>query len=194
MRALNPVVFGMANNHILDHDEQGLLSTLDRLSENKLGYVGAGRDLQEAEKPFIIEKEGVKVGVYACAENEFSIATGNQAGANPFDPLESLDHIVRLKSECDFVIVLHHGGKEHYRYPSPGLRKVCRKMAEKGADLIVCQHSHCIGAFEKYSDSMIVYGQGNFLFDRRDNEFWNTGLLIKAVFGKEMSVEFVPVS
>jgi poly-gamma-glutamate capsule biosynthesis protein CapA/YwtB (metallophosphatase superfamily) len=191
---LNPVVFGMANNHILDHDEQGLLATMAQLVKHKLIYVGAGKDLEEALKPCVIEKAGVKVGVYACAENEFSIAGNNRAGANPFDPLESLDHIVKLKSVCDFVIVLHHGGKEHYRYPSPGLQKVCRKMVEKGADLVVCQHSHCIGAFEKYSDGVIVYGQGNFLFDRRSNEFWNTGILVKAVFGNEMTVDFIPVS
>lgn len=190
---LYPVLFGMANNHILDHDEQGLLATMDQLIKHRLSYVGAGKDLEEALKPFVIEKDGIKVGVYACAENEFSIAGNNRAGANPFDPLESLDHIVKLKSVCDFVIVLHHGGKEHYRYPSPGLQKVCRKMAEKGADLIICQHSHCIGAFEKYSDSIIVYGQGNFLFDRRSNEFWNTGILVKAEFGKELTVDYIPV-
>ena len=194
IRSLNPVIFGMANNHIMDHDEQGLLKTIEQLSNNQISYVGAGKDLAEAVKPFIIEKDGVKVGIYACAEYEFSIAGEKRAGANPFDPLESLDHIVNLKSVCDFVVVLHHGGKEHYRYPSPGLQKVCRKMADKGADLIICQHSHCIGAFEKYADSIIVYGQGNFLFDRRSNEFWDTGLLVKAEFGKEMSVDFIPVS
>lgn len=190
---LNPVIFGMANNHIMDHDEQGLLRTMELLTEHHSGYVGAGKDLAEAGKPYIIEKDGIKTGIYACAENEFSIAGESTAGANPFDPLESLDHIAHLKSKCDFVIVLHHGGKEHYRYPSPGLQKVCRKMADKGADLVICQHSHCIGAFEKYSESMIVYGQGNFLFDRRDNEFWDTGLLIKAEFGTKMSVDFIPV-
>jgi poly-gamma-glutamate synthesis protein (capsule biosynthesis protein) len=194
IRSLDPVIFGLANNHIMDHDEQGLLKTMELLSDNKLGYVGAGRDLSDAVKPYIIEKDGVKVGVYACAENEFSIAEDKRAGANPFDPLESLDHIVNLKSVCDFVIVLHHGGKEHYRYPSPGLQKLCRKMADKGADLIICQHSHCIGAFEKYSASTIVYGQGNFLFDRRSNEYWNSGLLVKAEFGEMMSVDFIPVA
>ena len=191
---LHPVILGMANNHIMDHAEKGLLSTMAQLSDNNLSYVGAGKDLAEAAKPQILEKDGVKIGIYACAENEFSIAGENSAGANPFDPLESLDHIANLKQECDYVIVLHHGGKEHYRYPSPGLQKVCRKMADKGADLIICQHSHCIGAFEKYSDSMIVYGQGNFLFDRQNNEFWNSALLVKADFGNKMSVEFIPVS
>jgi len=163
------------------------------LSGHQLKYVGAGENLAGAVKPLIIEKDGLKIGIYACAENEFSIAEENRAGANPFDPLESLDHIVNLKSACDYVLVLFHGGKEHYRYPSPGLQKVCRKMADKGADLIICQHSHCIGAFERYSKSVIVYGQGNFLFDRRNNEYWNTSLLVNAVFGKELSVEFIPV-
>jgi poly-gamma-glutamate synthesis protein (capsule biosynthesis protein) len=65
-------------------------------------------------------------------------------------------------------------------------------MTEKGADLVICQHSHCIGAFEKYRDSVIVYGQGNFLFDLTDNEFWNTSLIVKATFGDVMSVDFVP--
>lgn len=194
LKSLDPVIFGLANNHILDQDEQGLYKTMEQLSRHQLKYVGAAENLAGAIKPLIIEKEGLKIGIYACAENEFSIAEEHRAGANPFDPLESLDHILNLKAECDYVLVLFHGGKEHYRYPSPGLRKVCRKMADKGADLIICQHSHCIGAFERYAKSVIVYGQGNFLFDRRDNEYWNTSILVKATFGEELSVEFIPVS
>jgi len=193
IKLLDPTILGLANNHIMDHDEQGLYQTMEQLSQHEIKFIGAGKDLFNAAKPAIVEKDGLKVGIYACAENEFSIAEENKAGANPFDPLESLDHMVKLKSTCDFVIVLFHGGKEHYRYPSPYLQKVCRKMAEKGADLVICQHSHCIGAFEKFYDSIIVYGQGNFLFDRRNNEFWNNSLLVKATFGNKMSVGFVPI-
>ena len=69
----------------------------------------------------------MKIGIYACAENEFTIATDTTAGANPFDPFESLDHIQNLKRSCDYVIVLYHGGKEHYRYPSPYLQKFVGK-------------------------------------------------------------------
>jgi poly-gamma-glutamate synthesis protein (capsule biosynthesis protein) len=188
---LNPDVLAIANNHILDQDEQGLLQTITQLDKSGIKHVGADVNLEKAACPLILEKYGIKVGIYACAEYEFSIAGEKSAGANPFDPLESPDHISALKEQSDFVIVLHHGGKEHYRYPSPGLRKVCRKMVDKGADLVVCQHSHCIGAFEKYNNGTIVYGQGNFLFDRNDNEFWKTGLLLKVSIDKNMSVEFV---
>jgi poly-gamma-glutamate synthesis protein (capsule biosynthesis protein) len=192
IKLLNPTVLCLANNHILDHDEQGLYQTMEQLSKNDISWVGAGKDLHTAAKPIIVERGELRIGIYACAEYEFSIAEANKAGANPFDPLESPDHVADLKSKCDFVVVLYHGGKELYRYPSPYLQKVCRKIADKGADLVICQHSHCIGSFEKYDESVIVYGQGNFLFDMTDNGICKTSLLIKVTFGEKMSVDFVP--
>ena len=100
--------------------------------------------------------------------------------------------VVKLKKECDYVIVLYHGGKEHYRYPSPNLQKICRKFIEKGANLVICQHSHCIGCKEDYQDGTIVYGQGNFIFDRNNKgEYWDTSLLIK--LNDDFSIEYIPL-
>ena len=183
----------IANNHIMDQSIEGLQSTINVLSENGISYVGAGNNLSESQKSYIIEKDGLKIGIYACAEHEFSIAEKNYPGANPFDPFESLDHIEQLKKQCNYVIVLYHGGKEYYRYPSPLLQKTCRKMCEKGADLVICQHSHCIGCEERYNNSTIVYGQGNFIFDRKDNEFWNSALLIEADFTDGMNIRYIPL-
>ncbi|MBR2477088.1 MAG: CapA family protein [Clostridia bacterium] len=182
----------MANNHIMDQGEQGLVSTVKLLEDNGIAYLGAGANLSEARKPYIINDGDRKIGIYACAEHEFSIATENKAGANPFDALESPDHIANLKSECDYVIVLYHGGKEHYRYPSPNLQKICRKLCEKGADLVVCQHSHCIGCEEKVGDATVVYGQGNFLFDHSKSEFWQTSLLIE-VDTDNNEIKYIPL-
>ena len=193
IKKLEVNLFTLANNHSMDQDATGLKSTMRLLKEKEIDYVGAGNDLFEAQKPYIIEKDGVKIGVYACAEHEFSIAEENYPGANPFDPLESLDHITNIKGMCDYVIVLYHGGKEHYRYPSPYLQKACRKMCDKGADLVVCQHSHCIGCEEKYNDSTIVYGQGNFIFDAKSDEFWNSAVLISADFTDKMKIDYIPL-
>ena len=193
IKALNPSLMALANNHILDHGEDGLYSTFAELEKWNIPYIGAGHNLSEAQKPYIIEANGKKLGIYNCAEHEFTIAEENKGGANPFDPFESLDHIAELKEECDFVIVLYHGGKEHYRYPTPRLKKVCRKIAQKGADLVVCQHSHCVGCMEEYNGSTIVYGQGNFLFDHSKSEFWQTSLLINAEFEEDMHISFVPI-
>ncbi len=178
----------LANNHILDQGPDGLRDTLRVLEQNGVSHVGAGAP-EEAAKPFCFDYHGKRVGVLACAEHEFSVALPGRPGANPFDPLETPDQVSALRQQCDYVIVLYHGGKEYYRYPSPGLRKTCRKLAEKGADLVLCQHSHCIGCAETVGDSTIVYGQGNFLF--REPEGWNTGLLV--CLDENLRVSYLPL-
>ena len=184
--------FTLANNHILDQGEQGLRSTREQLDSVGIAYAGVGETISEAAKPYLVELDGKKLGIYCCAEHEFSIVGENRPGANPFDPLESLDHIAALKAQCDYVVCLYHGGKEHYRYPSPDLQKVCRKIVEKGADLVVCQHTHCIGCEEKWRNGTIVYGQGNFLFDYSDSEFWQTSILIQVDL-MDFAVEYIPI-
>src|SRR5699024_10185647 len=193
IQALNPALVTLANNHILDYGEEGLNSTVKLLEDKNIPFIGAGTNLKKASKPYIIHQNNIKVGIYTCAEHEFTIATKDTPGANPFDPFESLDHIAELKEKCDYVIVLYHGGKEHYRYPSPYLQKVCRKIVEKGADLVACQHSHCIGTYEKYYDSTIVYGQGNFIFNKGSNSYWDTSLLIQVDFSDVLKVEYIPI-
>lgn len=193
IKLLKPSLLTVANNHILDQGVKGFNETINILKSSGIPFVGGGRNIYEASKPYILEKDGLKIGIYACAEHEFTIATKSSCGANLFDPLESLDHIQDLKSKSDYVIVLYHGGKEHYRYPSPYLQKVCRKIVEKGADLVVCQHSHCIGSFEVYKDSTIVYGQGNFIFDDSDSEFWKTSILIKLTLEDKAVIEYIPI-
>lgn len=191
LKAMGTDLFTLANNHIMDQDAQGLESTIQVLDQYKIAHVGAGRNLSEACKSFYFSANGVKFGIYACAEHEFSIARENQSGANPFDPLESPDHVKDMKSRCDYAIVLYHGGKEQYRYPSPNLQKTCRKLIDKGADLVICQHSHCIGCKEDYKSKTIIYGQGNFHFTKRSNEFWNSGLLIH--IDENFSISYIPV-
>lgn len=189
----NPSLLGICNNHIMDHGEEGFHSTVKVLRDNNIPFAGAGENIYEAQKPYIFKKDGKSVGIYFCAEHEFSIADEKVCGANPFEPLESLDHICELKKKCDYVIVLYHGGKEEYRYPTKNLQKRCRKMAEKGADIVICQHTHCIGCCEDYENSKIIYGQGNFLFNGHSNEFWDSGMIVKVIFDDEISVEYLPV-
>ena len=193
-RALGADLVTLANNHIMDQNIQGFHSTIQALNNANIAYVGAGKDICDATKPYTFIINEKKYGVYACAEHEFSIADENKPGANPFDPLESLDHVSILKTNCDFVIVLYHGGKECYRYPSPELQKTCRKLVEKGADLVICQHSHCIGCKEQYLQGTIVYGQGNFLFDydNLSDEYWETSILVK--IENTGVVDYVPLS
>jgi poly-gamma-glutamate synthesis protein (capsule biosynthesis protein) len=157
---------------------------------------GAGEDLDEADRPHYFVKNGVQIGVYAVCEHEFSVATERAPGANPLNLLELGDRIRDIRSSCDRLIVLYHGGNEHYPYPSPNVQAACRKMAECGASLVLCQHSHCIGCCEKWENATIVYGQGNFIFDVEDGEScFDSGLLVRYGIEKHGTdkVTFVPI-
>lgn len=190
-QAIHADLLTLANNHILDQGVQGLESTIRTLKRAGISYIGAGTIDDKMIGSFVFQCDDRTVGVYACAEHEFSIVKGDCAGANPINLIESMDSVAELKKHCDFIIVLYHGGKEYYRYPSPQLQSICRKFIEKGAGLVICQHSHCIGCEEKYGDGTIVYGQGNFLFDDDDNEYYQTSLLVSLVDG--FRVEYIPL-
>ncbi len=110
-----------------------------------------------------------------------------------FDPFDTIDDIELAKKNAEYVIVFYHGGKEYVPYPSPNLQKICRAMVKRGADYVFCQHSHCVGCYEKYLDGYIVYGQGNFIFDHSNHPMWQTGLLIKVLLGENKDIEFIPI-
>ena len=170
-------LISLANNHIKDFGEQGVLDTFKHCNEHEIPYIGAGENKKEAARPFFFQNVDKKVGFLAFAEYEFNGATETSPGANVFDTYSSLELIQKTKRKCNHLIVLYHGGIEHYRYPSPELQKKCHAMVRMGADAVICQHSHCIGTYEYYNNGYILYGQGNGVFGyRNDNATWNEGL------------------
>lgn len=190
-KKINCNLVTIANNHIMDYGEDGLFSTTNLLDKAGINHIGAGKNINEASKTHVFEIEGSKIGVYACVEHEFGIASDRIPGSNPFDYLASFDHVKQLSEKCNYVIVLYHGGKEQYRYPSPRIQRTCRYFVDSGANLVVCQHSHCVGCEENYKLGRIVYGQGNFLFDYIDNDYWRTGLLINV--SRDFSITYKPI-
>lgn len=191
---INHSFFGLANNHIMDQGRQGLESTISLLDKYGISHSGSGLNLKESLQTTILNCGGVKIGVYCCAEKEFSVFQENVGGATCYDPLISLESVSSLKKRCDYVVVLYHGGKELYQFPAPYLRERCHQLVLNGADIVVTQHSHCVGAREIFQNKTIVYGQGNFLFDYGNNDLWKTGLLIEVNFQNGISqINYVPI-
>jgi poly-gamma-glutamate synthesis protein (capsule biosynthesis protein) len=178
LREIGLTAVGLANNHILDHGEPGLASTLEALAGCGVAGFGAGPDLGRARTPLVREVRGRRIGFLAMAEREWSIAGPAAPGANPLDIIDFVRQMKEWRGSLDFLAVLLHGGAEGCPLPSPGLRKVCRFLVEQGADLVTCQHSHCIGAHEVVDGRLILYGQGNFIFDYPAGYHDRDGLLI----------------
>jgi len=165
LKAIGLHAVGLSNNHIMDHGVQGLATTLQACAGAGVQSFGAGPDVTAARRILVQEVKGLRIGLLAMAEREWSIATPAQPGANPLDLIEFVRQMKEHRRNLDFLVVLLHAGSEGYELPSPRLRKVCQFLVEEGANVVACQHSHCVGSYETYLQQLIVYGQGNFIFD-----------------------------
>ena len=194
IKSLNPSIILLSNNHILDYGQEGLNNTINLLSQNNITYTGIINSNKDKLKELYLEKDNLKIGIYNLCENEFSVATLNSKGANPLNEIKNYKEIANLKQKCDYVIVIFHGGKEYYRYPSPKLQELCRNFIDFGANIVITQHSHCIGSLEEYNNGKILYGQGNFIFDGGNDEFWNSALLLEIEITKDkINLNYIPI-
>ncbi len=186
----------LSNNHIFDFGKKGLADTIAELEKNGVNYTGIGQNKDDARKDLVITYGDKKISVINVCEHEYSYALYNRVGAREFCPFETMDDIAKAKQNSDFVVVIFHGGKEHCAYPSERLVRACRSMVRRGADLVLCQHTHIISCYEEFEGGHIVYGQGNFHFVEveysKTRDYWKKGLMVKADFTDKMTVELIP--
>lgn len=177
----------LANNHILDQGETCCIDTINLIQQAGIQTVGAGGNLSEAEKILYLPLNQETLAVINCCEHEFSIATDNSAGANPLNPIKQFYKIQEARKNADYVLVIVHGGHEHYQLPSLRMRETYRFFIDAGADAVVNHHQHCYSGYEVYNGKPIFYGLGNFLFDHPEkrNTIWNEGYLVQLNFEKQ---------
>lgn len=178
----------LANNHIYDYGDEGIKKTLSSLKVSNIDFVGAGININEAKKITYKDIKGIRFSFINFCEHEFSIATDEYGGANPLDIVDNTYQIKKAKENSDYVIVIIHGGHEHYQLPSPRMKKTYRFFADMGADVIVNHHQHCYSGYEIYKKTPIFYGIGNFCFDSAKMNFtsWNHGFSIELIFKRNI--------
>lgn len=186
---------GLSNNHIFDYGAEGVADTMRALDEVGIQYTGFGKNYEDSRRDLVIQHGGDSLCLIAVCEHEYSYATDTAMGSRPIDPFDTIEDIREAKRRGGRVVVYYHGGKEQCSYPSPRLHKLCRAMADAGADVVLCQHSHCIGCYENYHDCHILYGQGNFHFVKPNfatSETWNQSLAVQ-YDTQTHAISFIPV-
>ena len=187
----------MANNHVMDYGAIAMDNSR-RLALNRgFDIVGVGHNLSEARKYKVVHIKGKRIAVINACEHEFSIATDQEAGCNPLDEINLSYDIRSAKEESDYVIVIIHGGHEHYNLPSPRMKKTYRFFVDQGADAVLNHHQHCYSGYEVYHGKPIFYGLGNFCFDsasdiKHRHKTYTTGLMVKLVMSDTIGFELIP--
>jgi poly-gamma-glutamate synthesis protein (capsule biosynthesis protein) len=200
----------LANNHALDQGIKGLEYTLNYLDEKNIKHVGAGKNLNEAWQPAIVETRGIKICFIGA-----SYASINDSGKTQNNYVARIDDnenlklaIQNSKSLCNFVVTTMHAGTEYTRKPNNIQIQFAHNAIDFGADVVIGAHPHWVQTIEKYKDKYIFYSLGNFIFDQEWSQETKEGLALKIqvskannqnslqgtqTFAKLENIELIPV-
>ena len=169
----------LANNHVYDFGEDAFLDTLDTLTNNDIPYVGAGRNIEEASRPYYFIANGYKIAfVNATRAEKFILtpeATNTTGGVlRAYDPTRFKETIKTAKENSDFVIALIHWGKEDSHELEQVQIDTGKEYIDAGADILIGTHAHTLQGIEFYNNKPIIYNIGDFIFNRESKD---TGIL-----------------
>jgi poly-gamma-glutamate capsule biosynthesis protein CapA/YwtB (metallophosphatase superfamily) len=197
----------LANNHAGDFGARALRRTLRLLDRGPVPGFGAGRDLTEAAEPLVLRRRGTSVGLVgfnAIGETPraapgtpgaLSVRMPPRTGPLVEADLQRVERIVRrLADRVDVVVVLPHWGTQYTHTPEPVQRRVARRLAGAGADLVVGGHPHWVQGFQRIGDTLAVHSLGNLVFDMDFMEQTMEGVLLRATFwdGRLVAAEPIP--
>lgn len=162
----------LANNHVYDYGTDAFLDMLSILKAEKLPYVGAGADAQEAEEPFYIELQGKTVAVVSATRAEKYILTPEAKEDSPgvfrcYDTKRLLEVVKEADERADFVIAYIRWGTEYSEELEEAQTEGARALAEAGADVVLGAHPHCLQGMEFCGDVPVLYSLGNYWFNEK---------------------------
>lgn len=207
-------VVAFASNHCLDYGMEPFLDTLELLDRHRIRYVGAGKNIEEARKPAIIEKKGTRVGFLSylqllplgwwAHQTKPGVAPIREDAlyGPPYVNEEDLEammlDIKRTRPNVDVLISSYHWGSSQSRTLTLSQRSVARAAIDAGADLVIGRHPHILQGIEVYKGKVIFYALGNFALDHAHPMFLPTvkeSILVKChIQDKAISrLSFCPV-
>ena len=166
-------IVSLANNHFFDLGPTGAVHAIELLDSMGIQHCGAGRNLEEASRPVIFEKDGKSVAFLAfCDWRDETVgwcpfATETAPGVNPMYDDYVVEQIAKYKNLYDYVAVIPHWGKEHSFVTTTHVYELANKMIDAGADMIFGGHTHRIQPVVNKKEAIIAYSMGNFFFPDR---------------------------
>ncbi|NLK71403.1 MAG: CapA family protein [Clostridiales bacterium] len=192
-------VVSFATNHCMDWGREGFYDTLDALKSAGLNQVGAGRNLDEARKPVIMDVNGTRIAflAYCSILPQDYWATERRQGCAPLraytvyeqiehdqpgtpcrihsyphreDMKNMLEDIKKAKENADIVVLSVHWGI-HFKEAEIAeyQRDYAYAAIDNGVDLILGHHAHILKPIEVYKGKAIFYSLGNFAMEEIGN-------------------------
>lgn len=187
----------LANNHVYDFGPLAFSDMLDSLEAAKIPYVGAGRNLNEAKRPYYLTlPSGYRVAfVNATRAEKWGIDTPGATTTTGgvllcYDTTEFINTIKEAKANSDYVIAIIHWGTESSHRLEQVQIATAQDYLNAGADIIVGGHAHTLQGIDYNNGKPIVYNLGDFIFNDQTED---TGILqIKFLADGGVKFYFLP--
>ena len=189
-------VVTLAANHLFDAGTPGFLETLDKFEAAGIARTGAGRDLDDALEPAVVEVDGLRFGFVGFNEIPGSIAAADgQPGVAWLTEENQREAVRRARDAADVVLCLPQwwGGAEYHAQWLASIRAQQEVFYDAGCDHILGHGTHWSGPidFTDLADDRIgftIMSHGNFLFGQEWSQQTQEGVIVELAFrGPELA-------
>ena len=165
----------LANNHVYDFGKDAFMDMLDAFDKYDIPHIGAGKNINEAGRPYYFILNGYKVAFVNANRSEKNIKTPGATDTEPgvfrcYDATNFTNLIKETKKNSDIVIALVHWGAEDSHELEEVQIETSKIYIDAGADLIVGGHAHVLQGIDFYKDKAIIYNLGDFIFNNEDKD------------------------
>ncbi len=188
LRAIGVRAVSLANNHALDYETEALADTRVLLEEAGIAAAGAGRGIDQARRPAIVEADGMRIGLvsvsdhpaeYAARDDSEGIAHADLGRRSPPWLLEALES---LSKRCDRVIASPHWGPNMAPEPAPWQLRRATELQEAGADLVAGHSAHVFHGVGSSAAGPVLTDLGDALDDYRVDPVLRNDLGLLAIW------------
>lgn len=191
-------ILSLANNHLPDFGEQGVLDTMQYLRDVNIDYVGIGKNKDDAYKPRYINVNDFKLAFLAFTDPDIApdnYSANDGPGTAALKPDRMTTEIEEAAANADFTVVYLHLGTEYASEPDESQVYYSKLSIDAGADLVIGSHPHVVQKADLYKGKYILHSLGNLIFDQLWSEETRESVAVKISIGEKgvERMEFLPL-
>ena len=168
-------ILATANNHSMDTNYDGLVSTLNYLDSAGISHTGTNRSPEEQNTILIKEVNDIKIAFlsFTYGTNGITIPSDKSYCVNLIDEALILNQLNLAKqANPDLICVNMHWGTEYQTTQNITQENLANLLFQNGVDIILGSHPHVLQPMEKRSvvladgtqkECFVIYSLGNFI-------------------------------
>lgn len=168
-------VVSTANNHCMDKNFSGLVSTLNYLDDAGIAHTGTNATQEDQNKILVKEVNGIKIAFlsFTYGTNGIPVPSDKSFAVNLIDDNFIVKQLSLAKEQNpDLICVSMHWGIEYQTKQNSEQERLANLLFTNGVDVILGSHPHVLQPMEKKTitledgstkDCFVIYSLGNFM-------------------------------